>query len=160
MRQQKNHSRIIFIILISLFLLLNIPKTHQLNQLLGNLLNEDEMMFYLSYRSFFILLALGLELLGAFLNIYILKYVYHFAKVDLLMPQNINLYLLISCITKLLTLFIPGSMMNITPLINSVLFSLFYLGFHYLYGQDKAYPSKTWAILISYPVVNLLFAIL
>lgn len=160
MRQQKNHSRIMLICLIVLFLLLNIPKTYQLNTLLGTLLNPEEMMFYISYRSFFILLVLGLELLGAFLNIYILKYVYHFAKLNISMIANINLYLCIQCLTKFVSLFIPQAIMRGAPFLNGLIFSGFYILFHYHHAQNNQHSIKEWSILLSYPCVNLLFSIL
>ncbi len=157
MRQSKNHT-IIFIILIILSILLSIPKTYQLDALLGPLLDFEEMSFFLSHRSFFILLGLFLEFMGTALSIVIIKYVYHFAKINLSLIQNANIYLFISCLIKVITLILPIMITSKLPFLNNLLFSILFVAIHHL--LNKEYSKKQWIYLSAYPLVNLLLGFL
>ena len=158
MRQPKDYSRLILMVLIFLSSLLSVPKTYQLDPLLGQLLNQQEMIFFLNNRSFFILLAILLEGLGTILNIYILKYLYHFAKLKISLIQNANIYLLVSCLNKVVSLLTPKIIFVKLPFIQTMTFSIIFLLYHAFFQKEKS--KRQWSILFIYPLMSLLFGIL
>lgn len=160
MRQSKNYSRIIFVVLSLISLILSIPKSYQLDTLLAKLLSPEEMAFFISNRAFFILMGLFLEFFGTLFSIVVLKYLYYFAKIEISLLKNANIYLGVSAITKLLTLILPLTLLSQIPFLNNFIFLILFMLLHLYLDKEKKYEIFQWAFILAYPLMNLVFGFL
>lgn len=162
MRQSKNHSRIYLLILILLSFILSVPKSYQLDTLLSSLLAPDEMSLFITHRAFFILLGLFLEIFGSLFALVILKYLYHFAKLNFNLKDNAIIYLFANVVTKLITLILPIQIVSRFPFISNLLFLIFFMIVHaYLQQKHKnSYTKIQWAIISAYPLVSFILGFL
>lgn len=156
MHQSKSHSRLSLVILMILSFILTIPRTYQLDNLLSKILSAKEMMFFINYRSFFILLGIFLEVFGTLFSIVILKYLYHFAKLKINMIMNANIYLASNIITKIIALLLPLTIVSKYPYINNLLFLIAFMSIHFYLDKEKNNQTHQWGLILIYPMFNLI----
>lgn len=160
MRKSKAYHQLIFVVLLVLSLLLTIPKSQQMSQAIASILSNEELNLFENSKPVFLIVGLLMELLSTAVSIFLLKLVYHFAKIELSLIENANSYLLASTTTKALSLILPISMILEFTFINSLLFAIGFVLIHYLLQKDKCYLQKQWLWVLSFPIANILLSLL
>lgn len=160
MRQSKNHQKLTAIIFMIITLLLTIPKTNQINSVLVNVLSADELNFFSNTKHFLLFFALVFEIINISFNIFLLKLIYAFAKLNMTMIDNAILYLIASAFSKITSLLVPIVFLSRFPFINSLLFASVFFILHYLYQRKNTYTASQWLMVSSFPLINILFTFL
>lgn len=148
MPKQKHHFYFLNIVLFSLSLLFIYPKISQIMILLQNSLTPQDYAFITQSKP---LLALGIimiEVITMTFNFIILHWLYKLSKLNILLRENVYLYLLCTSLSKLLTL--PFTY----PLLTNLVFTIIFILMHYQFTKPK---KGQWLWISVFPILNILF---
>ena len=148
MPRQKNHLYFLNILLFALSMLFIYPKISQIMALLQNSLSPQDFNFITQSRPLLTLGIMIIEIITMTFNFLILHWLYKLSKLDILLRENIYLYLLSTASSKLLTL--PF----VYPVLTNIVFSAIFIFIHYKY----THPQKgQWLWISVFPILNLIF---
>ncbi|HLV49315.1 MAG TPA: hypothetical protein VKY25_00115 [Erysipelothrix sp.] len=149
MPRQKNHFYLLNIVLFTLSLLLIYPKTSQIMILFENSLTPQDYAFLTQSKPLLVLGIIMVEVITMTFNFIILHWLYKFSQLDILLRENIYLYLLCTTLSKLLTL--PFTY----PLLTNLVFTIIFILMHYQFTKPK---KGQWLWISIFPILNVLFS--
>ncbi len=150
-------SMIIFVLVILLGLL-NIPKYNQVSPLIMEslVLAGFETINLKPYT--ILLIILILEIITSLINMAILNWIYKMSDLNYTLPTNAIIYLISSCISKLLSLIVPLSILSTMALLPNLIFGIIFMMLHFYLNTALNFKQKSW--LSGFVIVNILLAIL
>lgn len=156
MRQSKDNTKLIVYSLYILCLLLTIPKSAQVKEALVQILSPGDLLHLEKYNHLLIFLSIFLEMVNILISIYIFKYIYLLAKLDISLIDNAKYYLSANFLSKIFSLIIPLRFTRFVPVFSNLIFLLVFI---YLHIKEER-NQKQIALISLYPAISLFFSFL